>query len=62
VEELKDPFELKQVAQMMLAPIAEFGPLGQCTAGQLLDGLGQGDLPAVRGGKQPGQPIEGAVR
>ena len=58
MQQLEDPLRLQQIAQPVLAQIAQLGSGGQGAAGQLLDRLGQEDLATVPGGQEPGQPVE----
>ena len=58
MQQLEDPLRLQQIAQPVLPQIPQLGPRGQGTTGQLLDGLGEQDLPAMASCQQPREPVQ----
>jgi hypothetical protein len=52
-------FGLQQIAEPVLAEVAQCGPRWKRPAGELLDCLGQEDLTTMTCSKEPREPVEG---
>ena len=62
VQQLEDPLRLQQIAQPVLAQVAQLRRRGQGAAGQLLHRLGEQDLPAVPVARSRESRLRGAAR